>query len=155
MSFPNQPLTGRCSAFGGPYDLGVGPAEGLALVEPQDLKSSYWRSLFLPVQPTASSALARRLNPFSFSCAMRWKDYGITRARARAGLVKVTNPRLPAKAVYVRPVDFGPGDGSVIDGRSTQNTGRVIDLSNGAMFALQVETDFPVVVEWIEDGSAA
>ena len=139
---------GKCSDFGGPFDKGVGPGEGLALVNESDLRTSFWRELFLPVQPQGTTGLARRLNPFALYCACRWKDFGITREQARNGLIKVTT--LAGKSVIVRPVDFGPGDGTVVDGQQTQDTGRIIDLSTGALLILCAHTDNIVTVEWLE-----
>ena len=132
--------TGKMSTFGGPADEGVGPHEGLALVGPTDLGIWWWSCLFLPAQPAGTTGLARRLNPRAFYLAMRW-NYGNTpRELLRNTVVKLTNP---ANGLHVlaRPVDFGPGDGSVIDGQATRDTGRIADLSPGAATALGLLTD--------------
>jgi len=132
--------SGKMSMFGGPADEGVGPHEGLALVGPTDLGIWWYSSLFLPEQPPGTTGLARRLNPRAFYLAMRW-DYSLyPREMLRHAVVKLTNP---ANELYVfaRPVDFGPGDGSVIDGQPTRDTGRIADLSPGAAAALGLKTD--------------
>jgi len=136
------------SLFGGPADEGVGPHEGLALVGPTDLGIWWWSSLFLPESPSGTTGLARRLNPRAFYLAMRW-NYGnavraglpvTPRELLRNTVVKLTNP---ANGLHVlaRPVDFGPGDGSVVDGQPTRDTGRLADLSPGAAAALGLRTD--------------
>jgi hypothetical protein len=132
--------TGKMSVFGGPADEGVGPDEGLALVGPADLGIWWYSCLFLPESPAGTTGLARRLNPRAFYLAMRW-DYALyPKLFLRKTFVKLTNP---ANELYVfaRPVDFGPGDGSMIDGQPTQNTGRIADLSPGAANALGLQTD--------------
>ncbi len=128
------------SIFGGPADEGVGPHEGLALVGARDLGIWWWSTLFLPESPAGTTGLARRLNPKAFYLAMRW-DYAVYSVQfLRNTVVKLTNP---AKGLHVlaRPVDFGPGDGSVIDGQTSRDTGRIADLSPGAAAALGLRTD--------------
>ncbi len=51
--------------------------------------------------------------------------------------------------MFARPVDFGPGDGSVIDGVKTPDTRRVADLSPGAATALGLQTDDLVMCQWV------
>src|SRR5277367_3920938 len=139
---------GKMSTFGGPTDGGVGPAEGLALIGPADLAEWWFAHLFLPEQPAGTTGLARRLNPRAFYLAMRW-DYGrFPKELLRNTVVKLTNP---ANGLYVfaRPVDFGPGDGTVIDGQQTQDTGRIADLSPGAATALALQTDDAVRCELV------
>jgi hypothetical protein len=140
--------TGKMSVFGGPADDGVGPHEGLALVGPTDLAFWWFSNLFLPVQPAGTSGLARRLNPRAFYLAMRWDYARWPKAFLREAMVKLTNP---ANGFYVfaRPVDFGPGDGSVIDGELTPDTGRIADLSPGAATALGLQTDEVVRCELV------
>jgi len=136
------------STFGGPNDEGVGPHEGLALVEPGDLANWWWSYLFLPEVPTGTTGLARRLDPRAFYLAMRW-DYGRwPKALLRNTVVRLTNPA-NGRQVLARPVDFGPGDGSVIDGEMTKDTGRVADLSPGAAAALGLRTDGVVRCELV------
>ena len=132
--------TGKMSVFGGPADEGVGPHEGLALIGPTDLGIWWDSSLFLPVQPAGTTGLARRLNPRAYYLAMRWDYARWPKDLLRHTVVKLTNP---ASELYVfaRPVDFGPGDGSVIDGEATPDTGRIADLSPGAANALGLQTD--------------
>ena len=140
--------TGKMSVFGGPADEGVGPDEGLALVGPADLGIWWYSCLFLPESPAGTTGLARRLNPRAFYLAMRW-DYALyPKLFLRKTFVKLTNP---ANELYVfaRPVDFGPGDGSMIDGQPTQNTGRIADLSPGAANALGLQTDNVVRCELV------
>ena len=132
--------TGRMSVFGGPADDGVGPHEGLALVEPADLEIWWWSSLFLPESPRGTTGLARRLNPQAFYVAMRWDYSSFSKTMLRNSMVRLSNPA-SGLHVFARPVDFGPGDGSVIDGQTTQDTGRIADLSPGAALALGLVTD--------------
>jgi hypothetical protein len=138
--------TGRMSTFGGPADNGVGPREGLALVGPSDLAIWWFACLFLPQQPEGTTGLARRLNPRAYYLAMRWDYVRFSVDFLRNTVVKLTNPanRL---AILARPVDFGPGDGTVIDGQPTPDTGRIADLSPGAATALGLQTDDLVTAE--------
>ena len=138
--------TGRMSTFGGPADDGVGPHEGLALIGPSDLAFWWFASLFLPQQPDGTTGLARRLNPRAYYLAMRW-DYGrFPVLFLRQTMVKLTNPAND-HWLLARPVDFGPGDGTIIDGQSTLDTGRLADLSPGAATALGLQTDDLVSAE--------
>ena len=140
--------TGKMSVFGGPADEGVGPHEGLALIGPSDLGIWWYSCLFLPESPAGTTGLARRLNPRAFYLAMRW-DYGVyPKEMLRNGVVRLSNPT-NGRHLFARPVDFGPGDGSVIDGRVTPDTGRVADLSPGAAEALGLKTDEVVRCEGI------
>jgi hypothetical protein len=141
--------TGKMSLFGGPADEGVGPHEGLALVGPTDLGIWWFASLFLPESPPGTTGLARRLNPRAFYLAMRWDYDRHPRQLLRHTVVKLTNP---ANGLHVlaRPVDFGPGDGTVIDGQPTRDTGRLADLSPGVATALGLQTDDPVTCELVE-----
>src|SRR5476651_2226091 len=132
--------TGKMSVFGGPADEGVGPHEGLALIGPTDLAFWWYASLFLPVQPAGTTGLARRLNPRAFYLAMRWDYARWPKQVLRNAVVKLTNP-MNGLHVFARPVDYGPGDGSVIDGQATLDTGRIADLSPGAAAALGLRTD--------------
>jgi hypothetical protein len=140
--------SGKMSVFGGPADEGVGPHEGLALVGPTDLGIWWWSCLFLPQQPDGTTGLARRLNPRAFYLAMRWNYVAHSKQLLRNTVVKLSNPE---NGLYVlaRPVDFGPGDGSVIDGQATRDTGRIADLSPGAATALGLRTDGEVRCELV------
>jgi hypothetical protein len=141
--------TGKMSTFGGPADDGVGPHEGLALIGPSDLAFWWFSSLFLAEPPAGTTGLARRLNPRAFYLAMRWDYARWPKLLLRQTVVKLTNP-VNGFWVFARPVDFGPGDGSVIDGEPTPDTGRIADLSPGAATALGLETDDVVRCEMVE-----
>jgi hypothetical protein len=140
--------SGKMSVFGGPADEGVGPHEGLALVGPTDLGLWWFASLFLPEQPAGTTGLARRLNPRAFYVAMRWDYARWPKLFLRGAVVKLTNPAND-RHVFARPVDYGPGDGTVIDGQSTPDTGRLADLSPGAATALGLQTDDVVTCELV------
>jgi hypothetical protein len=140
--------TGKMSVFGGPADQGVGPHEGLALIGPTDLAFWWYASLFLPQQPEGTTGLARRLNPRAFYLAMRWDYARWPKLFLRNAIVKLTNPE-SGRYVFAWPVDFGPGDGTVIDGQATLDTGRIADLSPGAATALGLQTDEVVICELI------
>jgi hypothetical protein len=125
--------TGRCSSFGGPFDKGVAPNEGLALYEHSDVPHN--PSLFLSEQPVGTSGVARRLNPEAYYCAMRW-NYHLTPVKYLKDIkVKVTNSK--GVSVFVNPVDWGPN----ID------THRIVDLSPGVLKALDLTTNDNVTVE--------
>jgi len=143
-------LTGKCSCFGGPTDSGVGTSEGLALVSQADLSNYWFDRLFEPAPLWHKLfGLARNLNPNALYCAMRWdqvfgESMETAEKLARGAMIRVF---FCGKSVWVQGVDYGPGDGSVIDGVKTENTGRLIDLSPGAAAALGVATDGVVTVE--------
>jgi hypothetical protein len=139
---------GRMSTFGGPADDGVGPHEGLALVGPSDLAYWWFACLFLPQPPPGTTGLARRLNPRAYYLAMRWDYARFPVDFLRNTVVKLTNPT-SGLVVLARPVDFGPGDGTVIDGQPTPDTGRLADFSPGAAMALGLQTDDYVRIEII------
>ncbi|HEY0255799.1 MAG TPA: hypothetical protein VGC39_00035 [Candidatus Methylacidiphilales bacterium] len=140
--------TGKMSVFGGPADEGVGPHEDLALIGPSDLGIWWYSCLFLPEAPAGTTGLARRLNPRAFYLAMRWDYARWPKQFLRNAMVKLTNPA-NERHVFARPVDFGPGDGTVIDGRPTVDTGRIADLSPGAATALGLQTDGVVRCELV------
>lgn len=131
-------IRGRCSEFGGPEDEGVTHDEGLALFN----SAEEMPQIFLSEQPPKinneriqegpglTTGLARRLNPESFYCAMRW-DYSITpKSILRKSIVRVKNEK-NGKHLYAICADFGP----------RSDTNRVIDLSHGALKYLEIETD--------------
>jgi hypothetical protein len=126
-------LTGKMSTFGGPRDTGVSPSEGLALIEPRDLKARL-ASLFLPGQPEGTTGLARRLNPKALYCAMRWNYAQTPKKFLQQAAIKVS---AGGKTIFVRAVDWGPA----------RYTGRLIDLSPGATAQLGLKTDDTVTVE--------
>jgi hypothetical protein len=140
--------TGKMSVFGGPADEGVGPHEGLALIGPGDLGIWWYSCLFLSESPAGTTGLARRLNPRAFYLAMRWNYALHPKQLLRNAMVKLTNP-VNELYVFARPVDFGPGDGNVIDGQPTPHTGRIADLSPGAATALGLQTDDSVRCELV------
>jgi len=150
-------FSGKMSTFGGPADTGVGPGEGLSLRSASDLDIPWYcidpngNPLFLSKQPDGTSGLARRLNPNSFYCALRFdKLLHLPMAELapffRRHVVDFINP---ANGIRLKamPVDYGPGDGTVIDGSHTQDTGRLADLSPGLAKALGLKTDDTVRLE--------
>lgn len=124
---------GHCSFFGGPADLGVGPAEGLALVDNSNI--ALFTAYLLPTQPPGTTGLARRLNPETFYVACRW-EYSVTpRDYLVRSMATVVNPSTGNSAL-ARPVDWGPA----------ASTGRAADLSPGLLEHLGLQTDSNVVV---------
>ena len=140
--------SGRMSVFGGPADEGVGPHEGLALIGPTDLALWWFSCLFRAEPPAGTTGLARRLNPRAYYLAMRWDYERWPKLFLRNTVVKLTNPA-NGRYVFARPVDFGPGDGTMIDGAPTPDTGRLADLSPGAATALGLQTDEVVGCEMV------
>ncbi|MGC3991616.1 MAG: hypothetical protein QM796_18395 [Chthoniobacteraceae bacterium] len=150
-------LTGKMSTFGGPEDTGVGPHEGLALRESSDLNVPWYcidpngDPLFLSKQPDGTTGLARRLNPNAFYCALRI-DQVLGRKLSEAlpfirrHVVDFINPSAGTR-VKAMVVDYGPADGTVIDGQPTRQTGRLADLSPGLAAALGLKTDDTVNLE--------
>lgn len=131
---PDEPLfeaTGRCSWFGGPNDTGVSPSEGLAFIYSYDQRPD----LFLPQQPPGTTGLARRLDPEVFYCACRW-DYSITPKEMLADPQWQAIVRANGRELRLWPADWGPHS----------DTGRVCDLSPGAMTFLGIETDDTVEI---------
>lgn len=122
---------GKCSWFGGPDDTGVSPSEGLAFIFDVDDAPQ----LFLPYQPSGTTGLARRLNPWVNYVACRW-DYDVTpkdmlRTSGKRALVRANGWELLAF-----PADWGPhGD-----------TNRVADLSPGMLENFGITTDDTVEV---------
>jgi|SRR5215469_3997334 len=125
--------TGKCSWFGGPYDKGVTPSEGLAFI----YKYSDRPDLFLTKQPPNTTGLARRLNPDVFYVACRW-DYSVTPKTMLADRALQAVVSAKGKRLLAWPSDWGPN----------QSTGRVADLSQGLMDALGITTDDVVTVEY-------
>ncbi|MCA1660144.1 MAG: N-acetylmuramoyl-L-alanine amidase [Verrucomicrobiaceae bacterium] len=127
---------GKMSTFGGPFDFGVGPNEGLAFFYRPDLESPAYRSLFLPTQPPGTTGLARRLNPDRLYIACRWNYNQTSREFLRNCVATVTNPQ-NNRSAEARPADWGPSIA----------TGRVADLSPGLAAELGLETDDDCVVQ--------
>ncbi len=140
--------SGRMSTFGGPADEGVGAHEGLALIGPSDLAFWWFAHLFLAQPPEGTTGLARRLNPRAYYLAMRWDYARFPKELLRHTVVRLTNLASGA-SILARPVDFGPGDGTIIDGAPTPDTGRIADLSPGAATALGLQTDQVVGCELV------
>jgi spore coat assembly protein SafA len=126
-------LRGRISTFGGPDDTGVGPSEGLALVD--DKNFELFKDLFLPQQPQDTTGLARRLNPEKFYLACRWNFQETPKEVLAQAYIQVRNP-LTDEMAYARPVDYGPA----------LTTGWVADLSPGLARRLGLATDDEVEV---------
>ena len=121
--------SGTCSWFGGPEDSGVSPSEGLAFIFDVMEKPE----LFLPYQPSGTSGLARRLNPFVHFIACRW-DYSVTpktmlRDSGKMALVTAIKTGISMLAI---PADWGPHE---------EQTGRAADLSQSLMQDLGIGTD--------------
>lgn len=122
---------GKCSHFGGPNDTGVSPSEGLAFIFDVDEAPH----LFLPYQPSGTSGLARRLNPYVSYIACRW-DYDVTSKTMLRDSGQRALVRSNGWEMLAFPADWGPhGD-----------TDRVADLSPGLMEALGITTDDEVEV---------
>lgn len=126
---------GKCSWFGGPNDHGVKSDEGLALYPDHASMEHAPEGLFLKEQPANTVGTARRLNPSALYCAMRWDYHKTPVSYLRKTLVTVNNPKT-GETVQVHPADWGPNI----------RTGRVIDLSHGAITALKLDTDDTVEV---------
>ncbi len=126
-------LSGACSWFGGPDDMGVSEDEGLAFV--YEVDDAPW--LFLPEQPEGTSGLARRLDPDVFYVAVRW-DYDETPKSELPRMVARVRAPATGKAFLCHPADWGPHE----------DTGRVADLSPGLMAALGIATDDVVEVAY-------
>jgi hypothetical protein len=123
------------STFGGPDDTGVGPDEGLALVDSHNL--DLFKDLLLPAQPPGTTGLARRLDPDKFYLACRWNYQETPKAVLAKASVQVKNP-LTGKSALARPVDYGPAVW----------TGRVADLSPGLARDLGLVTNDEVEIRF-------
>lgn len=131
--------TGRMSVFGGPWDKGMTPGEGLALMSFFDVADPEFAGLWLPRQPDGLPGLSHRLNPDAHYIAMRW-DYTVhPRSVLRGSYVVVTNAK--GQSVHATPVDWGPN----------VDTGRICDVSPGVAKALGLETDDVVTVEVVTE----
>lgn len=120
---------GKVSHFGGPNDQGVSASEDLAFWENIEDAPAHF---FLPFQPEGTTGLARRLNPGTMYCACRW-DYDIISKDTlrRPNQYALVKAKKNGKACLVAPVDWGP---------HAENTDKAIDLSPGAMLALDLES---------------
>jgi N-acetylmuramoyl-L-alanine amidase len=124
-------VTGKASYFGGPNDDGVSRTEGLAFITSIEQAPH----LFLPYQPSGTSGLARRLNPYTHYIACRW-DYAKTPKPILLEKVAVVRALDTGIALKAFPADWGPNE----------NTGRVADLSPCLMDDLGIKTDGEVEV---------
>jgi N-acetylmuramoyl-L-alanine amidase len=130
--------TGTCSTFGGPEDDGVSPTEQLAFIYAVDEAPH----LFLPYQPSGTTGLARRLNPWVHYIACRF-DYSVTsktmlRDSGQMALVTAKKTGISLRAI---PADWGPHE---------EQTGRAADLSPSLMQDLGITTDDEVLVVYPE-----
>jgi N-acetylmuramoyl-L-alanine amidase len=124
-------LRGKVSHFGGPNDMGVAPDEGLAFIS----EVAQAPHLFLSYQPQDTTGLARRLNPQAHYIACRW-DYDETPAFMLLEEMALVRAPKTGKTLKLYPADWGPH----------QDTGRIADISPGAMEALGIQTDDEVEV---------
>ena len=124
-------LTGKVSHFGGPEDTGVSPSEGLAFI--QDMEQA--PHLFLPYQPSGTSGLARRLNPYIHYIACRW-EYDVTSREMLLKNMALVRSTKTDVALLAFPADWGPH----------VDTERVADISPGLMTDLGITTDDEVEV---------
>ena len=121
--------SGTCSTFGGPYDTGVSPSEGLAFIYSFD-EAPY---LFLSQQPPGTSGLARRLDPAVFYLACRWSYDTTSKLMLRdSGYMALVTARKTGISRLAHPADWGPHE---------EQTGRAADLSPGLAENLGVSTD--------------
>ena len=133
---PEEPpllqVSGPCSWFGGPEDMGVSSSEGLAFI----YEYSDAEHLFLDQQPPGTTGLARRLNTEEvYYVACRW-DYSVTPKTMLSDKSRKALVRANGKEFEAWPADWGPHE----------DTGRVADISHCLMEALGVTTDDPVEV---------
>jgi N-acetylmuramoyl-L-alanine amidase len=126
-------LRGPVSWFGGPGDDGVAPDEGLAFISDVDQAPD----LFLSYQPEGTTGLARRLNPETFYIACRWPYDEYPKSMLLEEMALVHAPKT-GRSLKLYPADWGPHE----------DTGRVADISPGAMDALGITTDDEVIVEF-------
>ena len=126
-------LKGKCSWFGGPLDEGVSASEPLAFIS--DVNQA--PHLFLSYQPEGTTGLARRLNPETLYIACRW-DYDATPAYMLLEEMALVHAPKTGRSLKLYPADWGPHE----------DTGRVADISPGAMEALGITTDDEVIVEF-------
>jgi hypothetical protein len=126
-----EAITGKCSWFGGPDDDGVSPSEGLAFIDEIDDAPH----LFLPNQPSGTSGLARRLNPYVHYFAMRFDYDEIPKNELLHHVGLIRNPKT-GFALEAFPADWGPHE----------DTGRIVDLSPGLLLDLGLTTDDTVEV---------
>ena len=110
----------------------MSPSEGLAFIFDIDEAPH----LFLPYQPSGTTGLARRLNPYTHYIACRW-DYDVTSKNyLKSGVVAWVRAKKTGIGMRAFPADWGPhGD-----------TDRVADLSPQLLEDLGITTDDEVEV---------
>ena len=130
-------VVGKCSYFGGPDDFGVAENEGLAFHYEINERNE---QLFLPIN--TGTGLARQLNCYVPYLAVRW-NYSDTPKEmlANSGQRALVRSTATGREVLCWPADWGPAGPE-----SDHDTGRVCDLSPGAMEILGIETDDEVEV---------
>ena len=149
MSCPTS-WSGKCSSFGGATDKGVGPQEGLGLIELPDLSEWWFSRLFNQDSIENGMGLARSLNTNAFYCAMRFAYTsfqgvqgeilpGYTREQVRRGQFTICK-QAGGPAIWATAADWGPN----------LDTGRLIDCSPGILTALGAQTDDQLLVSFIE-----
>lgn len=121
-------ISGACSHFGGPDDLGMSEDEPLAFI----FEVSQAPDLFLE---GATEALGRNLDPDEFYIAMRWDYDQISKEDLLRTMCLVRSPDT-GRSFWARPADWGPHS----------DTNRVADISPGLMEALGIVTDDQVEV---------
>ena len=126
-------VVGKVSWFGGPYDEGVAPDEGLAFI--YDVHDAPY--LFLDEQPEGTTGLARRLNPEMPYIACRW-DYDDTPREMLLECVALIRAPETGRTLLAIPADWGPGE----------QTGRVCDVSPSLLEALGITTDDTVEISF-------
>jgi hypothetical protein len=131
-------ISGLCSTFGGPDDLGMSESEGLAFVyEIMDAPH-----LFLPYQPEGTTGLARRLNPHVHYIAARFDYSQISKEELLVATATLYNPRTKILMEGCFCADWGPGE----------QTGRALDLSPSLARDLGLTTDDFVEAEIYKQG---
>lgn len=91
-----------------------------------------------------SGEKARNLNPNDFYCAFRWNYKKYPKNYLKKCLIKIECKKNgQVKTVTVKPKDYGPHP----------RTGRIIDVSPGAMKKLGIKTDDTVTVYLIHPTS--
>jgi hypothetical protein len=136
-----QDFEGGCSEFGGPLDTGVGPDEGLGLLNDEKyLDDPRFSHLFLDEQPEDTTGMARRLNPLALYCAIRWNPGD--RQWLLNHKVTLVNPR-NGRRIQAQVVDWGPNPREFKGGVC-----RACDGSPGVLRALGLETNQRIRVEF-------
>lgn len=121
-------LRGRISIFGGPYDKGMAPTEGLALWEHHEANRR--PDLFMPRPQEPDLGTSQRLRWLT-ACYFAYRfDKSTPRALLQRQPWMFTNP-LNGLRAYGSLVDFGPGEW----------TGRTFDISPKLAVLLRVKTD--------------